>query len=95
MQLAEIIGTVVATRKEESLRGVKLLVLKVIDIDRKPTGGYVVAVDAVGAGTGEIVLFASGSSSRMTPLTQDRPVDAVVMAIVDSLEIDGRFVYEK
>ncbi len=95
MQLAEVIGTVVATRKEESLRGVKLLVLKVVDIDREPTGSYLVAVDAVGAGTGEIVLFASGSSSRMTPLTEDRPVDAVVMAIVDSLEIDGRFVYEK
>ena len=95
MQLAEIIGTVVASRKEESLRGVKLLVLKVVDVDRTSTGSYVVAVDAVGAGTGELVLFASGSSSRMTSLTEDRPVDAVVMAIVDSLEIGGRFVYEK
>jgi microcompartment protein CcmK/EutM len=95
MQLAEVIGTVVATRKEESLRGLKLLVLKTVDVDRKPVGTYVVAADAVGAGTGEIVLFAAGSSSRMTTLTKDRPVDAVVMAIVDSLEIDGRFVYEK
>jgi microcompartment protein CcmK/EutM len=95
MQLAEVIGTVVATRKEESLRGVKLLVLKAVDVDRQPVGNYVVAVDAVGAGTGEIVLYAAGSSSRMTTLTQDKPVDAVVMAIVDSLEIDGVFVYEK
>ena len=95
MQLAEVIGTVVATRKEESLRGLKLLVLKAVDVDRKPLGTYVVAADAVGAGTGEIVLYAAGSSSRMTSLTKDRPVDAVVMAIVDSLEIDGRFVYEK
>jgi len=95
MQLAEVIGTVVATRKEESLRGVKLLVLKAVDVDRKALGSYVVAVDAVGAGTGELVLYAAGSSSRMTELTQDKPVDAVVMAIVDSLEIDGAFVYEK
>ena len=80
MQLAEVIGTVVATRKEESLRGVKLLILKAVDVDRAPLGNYVVAVDAVGAGTGEIVLYAAGSSSRMTPLTQDKPVDAVVMA---------------
>ena len=95
MQLAEVIGTVVATRKEDSLRGLKLLVLKTVDVEREPVGTYVVAADAVGAGTGEIVLYAAGSSSRMTPLTKDRPVDAVVMAIVDSLEIDGRFVYEK
>jgi len=86
---------VVATRKEDSLRGLKLLVLKTVDVEREPVGTYVVAADAVGAGTGEIVLYAAGSSSRMTPLTKDRPVDAVVMAIVDSLEIDGRFVYEK
>ena len=95
MQLAEVIGTVVATRKEESLRGVKLLVLKAVDVNRKALGSYVVAVDAVGAGPGELVLYAAGSSSRMTELTQDKPVDAVVMAIVDSLEIDGAFVYEK
>jgi len=95
MQLAEVIGTVVATRKESSLAGIKLLVLKTVDIERKPLGSYVVAADAVGAGTGEVVLYASGSSSRMTEITQDRPVDAVVMAIVDSLEVEGRFVYEK
>lgn len=95
MQLAEVIGTVVATRKEESLRGVKFLVLKAVDVDRQPLGNYVVAVDAVGAGVGEIVLYAAGSSSRMTELTHEKPVDAVVMAIVDSLEIDGTFVYEK
>jgi microcompartment protein CcmK/EutM len=95
MQLAEVIGTVVATRKEASLRGVKLLVLKTVDVDRTPVGTYVVAVDAVGAGIGEIVLYASGSSSRMTELTKERPVDAIVMAIVDSLEIEGQYVYQK
>jgi microcompartment protein CcmK/EutM len=95
MQLAEVIGTVVATRKEQSLRGVKLLVLKTVDVNQKPVGSYVVAVDAVGAGVGEIVLYASGSSSRMTELTKERPVDAIVMGIVDSLEIAGKFVYQK
>ncbi len=95
MQLAEVIGTVVATRKEQSLRGVKLLVLKTVDVNREPVGSYVVAVDAVGAGVGEIVIYASGSSSRMTELTKERPVDAIVMGIVDSLEIAGKSVYQK
>jgi microcompartment protein CcmK/EutM len=95
MQLAEVIGTVVATRKEATLTGLKLLVLKVVDIERKPLGQYLVAADAVGAGTGEVVLYAAGSSARLTELTKDRPVDAVVMAIVDALEVEGRFVYEK
>ena len=95
MQLAEVIGTVVATQKEDSLRGLKFLVLRAVDLQRNALGNYVVAADAVGAGTGEVVLYAAGSSSRLTELTKDRPVDAVVMAIVDSLEIDGQFVYEK
>lgn len=95
MQLAEVIGTVVATRKEETLTGVKLLILKAVDLQREPLGTYVVAADAVGAGTGEVVLYASGSSARLTSITQDRPVDAVVMGIVDALEVGGEFVYEK
>lgn len=95
MQFAEVIGTVVATRKEESLVGVKLLVLKAVDVDRQPLGNYLVAADAVGAGRGEVVLYASGSSSRLTEVTRDRPVDAVVMAIVDAVEVDGKFLYEK
>ena len=95
MQLAEVIGTVVATRKESTLSGIKLLVLRVVDLKQKPLGHYVVAADAVGAGSGELVLYASGSSARLTEVTQDRPVDAVVMAIVDNLEVDGRFLYEK
>jgi len=95
MQLAEVIGTVVATRKEEKLSGITMLVLRPVDINRQALGTYLVAADAVGAGRGEIVLYAAGSSARLTDCTKDRPVDAVVMAIVDSLEIDGRFVYEK
>lgn len=95
MQLAEVIGTVVATQKEPSLGGLKLLVLMTVDLRREPLGTYVVAADAVGAGTGEVVLYASGSSARLTEVTRDRPVDAVVMGIVDALEVGGEFVYEK
>jgi microcompartment protein CcmK/EutM len=95
MQLAEVIGTVVATRKEATLTGLKLLVLRVVDIERKPVGQYLIAADAVGAGTGEVVLYAAGSSARLTEVTRDRPVDAVVMAIVDAIEVEGKFLYEK
>jgi microcompartment protein CcmK/EutM len=61
----------------------------------KPDGGILVAADAVGAGLGEVVLYASGSSARQTLVTKDRPVDAVVMAIVDEVAIDGAAKYVK
>ena len=94
MQLAKVVGTVVSTRKEGTLEGVKFLLVKNCDFDGKPTGAPVVAVDAVGAGIGEVVLYASGSSARQTTVTQNRPVDATIMAIVDIVEVDGerRFV---
>jgi microcompartment protein CcmK/EutM len=92
---AEVLGTVVATRKDPQLRGFKFLMVREVDFERTPTGAYLVAADAVGAGAGEFVLVASGSSARMTELTKDRPVDAVIMAIVDTVEIEGRVVFEK
>ena len=95
MNLAKVLGTVVSTRKEESLDGLKLLLLGQLDSRREATGTNVVAADAVGAGVGELVLYASGSSARQTRVTDKRPVDAVVMAIVDSWEIDGEDVYKK
>ncbi len=95
MNLAKVLGTVVATHKEESLRGLKLLVLGQVDPQGKLSGGAVVAADAVGAGVGEMVLYATGSSARQTQLTDKRPCDAVVMAIVDSWEIEGRDLYKK
>jgi microcompartment protein CcmK/EutM len=95
MNLARVLGTVVSTRKEESIQGLKLLLLGQLDDRRKPTGGSVVAADAVGAGVGELVLYASGSSARQTRVTDKRPIDAVVMAIVDSWEIDGEEIYKK
>ena len=95
MQLGIVVGTVVATRKEAELEGLKLLIVKGCDFDGKPTGSSVVAVDAVGAGLGEVVLYASGSSARQTKVTQNRPVDATIMAIVDTVEIDGARRYSK
>ena len=95
MVLGKVVGTVVSTRKEDELTGLKFLLVKACDVDGKPTGATVVAVDAVGAGVGEVVLYASGSSARQTRVTKDRPVDATIMAIVDEVEIDGDARYQK
>ncbi len=95
MNLAKVLGTVVASRKEESMEGFKLLMLGLAGPDGKLTGATVVAVDAVGAGEGEFVLYAAGSSARQTKATEGKPVDAVVMAIVDSWDIDGELRYRK
>jgi microcompartment protein CcmK/EutM len=90
MRLGRVIGSVVATRKDTSLEGTKLLVVENVALDLSAEGGYVVAVDSVGAGAGEVVLYASGSSARQTPVTKERPVDAVIMAIVDSFDAHGK-----
>ena len=95
MNLAKVMGSVVASRKEDSITGLKLLMLGQADHDGKLTGGVVVAVDVVGAGEGEFVLYASGSSARQTVATDGKPVDAVVMAIVDSWDIGGELRYSK
>lgn len=90
MKLGRVIGSVVATRKDPSLEALKLLIVENVTSALEREGGYVVAVDSVGAGVGEVVLYATGSSARLTAVTKDRPVDAVIMAIVDSFDIDGR-----
>jgi microcompartment protein CcmK/EutM len=95
MLLGRVIGTVVSTNKEPELNGLKLLLVRGADIEGKPTGSLVVAIDAVGAGVGEVVLYASGSSARQTRVTKDRPVDATIMAIVDAIEHEGRQTYTK
>jgi len=95
MQLGRVAGALVASRKEALLSGMKLLVVKQVDESNRETGAYVVAVDAVGAGEGEVVLYASGSSARQTELTRDRPCDAVIMAIVDSWDVGGEVKYHK
>jgi microcompartment protein CcmK/EutM len=95
MNLAKVLGRVVSSQKEETLEGLKLLMLGIAGPDGKLTGGSVVAVDAVGAGEGEYVLYASGSSARQTVITDGKPVDAVVMAIVESWDIEGEDQYRK
>ncbi len=90
MKLGKIVGTVVASRKDPSLESLKLLVVANLSTTLEREGGYVVAVDSVGAGVGEVILYATGSSARQTAVTKDRPVDAVIMAIVDSFDIEGR-----
>ena len=95
MILAEVLGTVVSTRKDSHLMALKLLLVREVDAQFKPTGNHVVAADAVGAGTGELVLVAQGSSARMTEVSREKPVDAVICGIVDAVEIGGRDVYTK
>ena len=95
MTLGKVVGTLVATRKEATLDGLKFMVVKTLDPEGKETGGHVVAVDAVGVGPDEVVLIASGSSARQTVATQNRPCDAVIMAIVDTWEIGGVDKYKK
>ena len=95
MLLGRVVGTLVATRKEESLGSLKFLVLKQLNIEGQETGGYRVAADAVGAGLGEVVLYATGSAARQTKMTHQRPCDGVIMAIVDILEVDGVVQYDK
>lgn len=95
MQIVRVTGTVVATRKEPTLEGLKLLVVRPCDSRGQPTGAPLVAADGVGAGVGEVVLIAAGSSARQTEATKERPVDAVIMAIVDLLELNGDVHYRK
>lgn len=95
MLLAKVVGTVVATRKEPTMEGHKFLLLRQMSPRGELAGNFVVATDAVGAGEGDVVLYASGSSARQTATTQDRPCDAVVMAIVDVMDLDNKVVYDK
>ncbi len=95
MILARVMGTVVSTRKDSGLMAFKLLLVREVDGQFKPAGNYVVAADAVGAGVDELVMIAAGSSARLTELTRDRPVDAVVVGIVDTVEVGGKDAYLK
>jgi ethanolamine utilization protein EutN len=93
--VGEVVGTLVASRKEERLEGLKFMIVKLVSMDLKPTGQFLVCADAVGAGTGELVLCAQGSSARLTDKTKENPIDAVICGIVDTIELLGETVYEK
>jgi microcompartment protein CcmK/EutM len=95
MFLGKVVCTLVATQKEASLEGLKFLVVRRLTVDNEEESGYVVAADAMGAGVGEVVMVATGSSARQTRLTDKRPCDAVIMAIVDTWEVGGEEKYRK
>ena len=95
MQLARVVGSVWATQKTPSLEGLRLQILRQVGPDLKDLPGSVIAADAVGAGLGDLVLYATGSSARQTPVTENRPVDAVIMAVVDAFDVDGKTVFQK
>lgn len=95
MILGKVIGTVWSTRKDENLVGAKFLIVQQLDVAYNPKDTTIIAVDSVGAGVGEIVLVAQGSSARQTVFTKNKPVDAVIMAIVDKLDISIKELVEK
>ncbi len=95
MLIARVIGTTVSTIKDEKLTSMKLLILRQTDEHGEPFGKPYVAVDTVDAGVGDLVLPCAGSSARQTALTKDTPVDAVIMSIIDSLQVDGEVVFRK
>jgi microcompartment protein CcmK/EutM len=95
MELAKVEGTIVSTAKAEKLQGYKLLLLNLIQPDMKPSGNYVVAVDAVGAGEGEVVIVVRGSSARQAEKLTNVPTDASIIGIVDTIEFKGETVFQK
>ena len=95
MLISLVIGNTVSTIKDPTLTGRKLLILRQTDINGKPIGKPYVAVDTLDAGVGDLVLTAHGSSGRMTELTKNKPVDAVIMAVIDHLQVSGETVYTR
>ncbi len=95
MLIAKVIGTTVSTIKDEKLIARKLLIVRQTDETGSPVGKPYVAVDTVDAGIGDLVLTCAGSSARQTNITKDTPVDAVIMAVIDSLEVEGKVVFRK
>ena len=95
MLIARVVGTTVATIKDEKLQGRKLLILRQTDETGTATGKPYVAIDTLDAGIGDLVLTAAGSSARQTTITKDTPVDAVIMAIIDHLDVDGKVTFRQ
>lgn len=90
MTLGRVVGTIVATRKDARLEGFKLLIVKPVTPDGKDESGYLVAIDTVGAGSRELVITVAGSSARMAEGCKDKPVDCVIVGIVDGVQVDER-----
>lgn len=95
MIFAKVAGTVISTRKSDTTEGTKYLLVQLCTHIEKLESGYIVALDLVGAGPGELVIISQGSSSRQTDRTFEKPIDAVIVGIVDLVEEQGRVVYRK
>jgi len=95
MQIARVRGTVSSTQKDPSLRGVKLLLLQLIDEEGRIQPEYEVAADTVGAGVDEWVLISRGSAARQIDGNEQRPIDAAVVAIIDTVYVENRLIYSK
>lgn len=95
MIFARVVGTVVATQRSDQIRGARYLLVEATDPRGRPKGGYHVALDVVGAGVGELVLLAQGSSARQTEMSDQKPIDAVIAGIVDLVEEGGDEVFRK
>ena len=95
MQLGRVIGTVVATQRAATTEGWSLRVVEKLNVHNQLTGSYVVAVDAIGVGPDEVVMYTTGSAARQTDQTASRPCDAIIMAVVDIWEVEGNVKYRK
>ena len=96
MQIARVVGTVVSTTKSDRLTGLKMLLVKPIDLETfEEKGNVLVAFDAVGAGEGEVVMISSGSSSRNTTVTEGKPSDTSIIAIIDYIDLRNQRIFSK
>ena len=95
MLMGKVAGTVVSTQKDPGLGGYKLQIVQMVDFEMNETQSYAVAVDAIGAGYGEMVIVVQGSSARLTAQTDGKPVDAAIIAIVDTVDIHAELRYTK
>ncbi len=95
MLIGKVVGTVVSTMKDEKVVSLKFQIVQELDERGTERNKYIVAADTIGAGQGDLVLFASGSSARQTTLTDGRPIDAAIFAVIDSWDVDGELVYQK
>lgn len=95
MIICKVIGSVVSTAKTPAMEGFKMLLVSKMDVDLKPTTEQIIAVDMVGAGPGELVLVTTGSSSRQTIDTENKPVDSLITGIIDYVEAEGKYLYNK
>lgn len=95
MLIARVVGNVVSTIKDDKITGRKILIVREASVENELVGKPLAAIDTVDAGIGDLVLIAQGSSARQTNLTKETPTDAVIMAIVDELQVEGKITFRR